>query len=134
MSEAYKRDLVRGWCAAIGAPPFVPTINDNATPPDGAALWFTIVWEPDQVEPIAYCGVTQEIGLLAVIVAGEPNQGDQAVASASDAIVAALMANADPENALTLERASATVEHSNGAADRWYRLRTPIDYRFVTGG
>jgi hypothetical protein len=134
MKEAYKRELVRGWCLSIAPPPFVETINNNATPPAGAPVWWTIEWEPDQVEPIAYCGVVQETGLLAVIVAGDPNVGDQAVAGAMDAIVPALLAKVDPLAALTLERAQATVEHTSGGADRYYRLRTPIDYRLVNGG
>lgn len=132
--EAYKRALVRGWCDAVTAAPFVPTINDNDRPADGAPSWFTVVWEPDSVEPIAYCGVVQETGALNVIVGGEPNLGDAGVAAASDAVVAELLANADPQGQLTLERASGTAEHSAGTADRWYRLQTPLSYRYINGG
>lgn len=134
MMEAYKRDLVATWCQAIPAAPFVPTINDNAKPALGALLWFTVAWEPDAVETIGYCGVQQETGQLVVVVGGEPNVGDQAVAVASDSIVGALMAAVDPQGALTLERAGAPIENSAGAADRWYSLRTPIDYRLISGG
>jgi len=131
--EAYKRGLVRGWCDAVAAAAFVPTINDADRPADGAP-WFTIVWEPDTVEPIAYCGVAMETGALTVIVGGEPGNGDAAVAAASDAVVAELLANADPQGQLTLERANGTAEHSSGTADRWYRLQTPLAYRYINGG
>jgi hypothetical protein len=134
MSEAYKRALVMGWCQAVTAAPFVPTINDNAKPEPQMSSWFTIIWEPDQIETIGYCGVTQETGLLNLIVGGEPNLGDALVAEKSDAIRAELMAQVDPARQFTLERAQATAEESAGSADRWYRLRTPLDYRFVTGG
>lgn len=133
MSEAYKRALVHGWCQAVTAAEFVSTIND-ADRPDGAPLWFTVEWEPDNVEPIAYCGIVQETGLLNVVVGGEPGLGDAGVATASDAVVAELLANADPESFLTLERANGTAEHSAGTADRWYRLNTPISYRYISGG
>jgi hypothetical protein len=132
--EAYKRELVRGWCDAVTAAAFVSTINDPERPADVPAPWFTIVWEPDTVEAIAYCGVTQETGALNVIVGGEPGNGDAVVAEASDAVVAALLANADPQGQLTLERTNGTAEHSAGTADRWYRLQTPLAYRYITGG
>jgi hypothetical protein len=130
--EAYKRALVEGWCETIAAAPYVPTINANTKPELGETLWFTVAWEPDAVEAIAYCGVTQETGQLVVVVAGEPNQGDQAVATAADAIVTALLERTDLSGQLTLERAGATIENSAGAADRWYSLRTPIDYRLIS--
>jgi len=134
MSEAYKRSLVRGWCQAVTAAPFVQTINVNDKPLVTAPTWFTVVWEPDAAEIIGYCGISQEIGQLNIIVAGEPNLGDGPVAAAMDAIVAELMAKADPENQFVIERAQATAEESAGTADRWYRLRTPLDYRYLTGG
>lgn len=130
--EAYKRELVRAWCNDVIAAPFVETINDNDKPLPG--VWFTIVWEPDNVEPIAFCGVLEETGLLNVIVGGPPGGGDTTVATASDAIVGELLANSDPQFALTLERAQGTAEHSAGSADRWYRLQTPLQYRYITGG
>lgn len=133
MSEAYKRELVRGWCEAVAAAEFVPTINQADRPADDGA-WFTIVWEPDTTETIAFCGVVEETGLLNVIVGGDPGEGDQAVAMASDGVVTALLANIDPEQALTLERAQGTAEHSAGSADRWYRLQTPVSYRYITNG
>lgn len=133
-AEAYKRDLVRTWCGAVTAAPYVPTINDNAQPLDSAATWFTVEWLADQVDQIGYCGVVQETGLLNVIVAGEPNLGDSLVAIACDEIVAELLAQADPQGQFTLERAGAPVEESNGTADRWYRLRVPLEYRLISGG
>src|SRR4029077_12416322 len=133
-AEAYKRDLVAGWCAAVTAAPFVPTINNNATPDGSSATWFTVEWGADQVEQIGYCGIVQETGQLSVIVAGEPNLGDSLVAIACDEIVAELLAQADPEKQFTLERAGATAEHSNGSADRWYRLLVPLEYRLISGG
>jgi hypothetical protein len=132
MSEAYKRDLVRGWCDAVAAAPFVPTVNANDKP--AAPMWFTIEWQPDELEAIAYCDVRQETGLLNVICAGEPAKGDGELAAIADAVLAELMANADPLGQLTLERVNATTEHSAGTADRWYRLATPIAYRFITHG
>lgn len=132
-AEAYKRDLVRGWCEAVVAAPFIATINENERPADGAT-WFTVIWEPDTVEAIAYCGVVQETGALNVIVGGEPNLGDGVVAAASDAVVAELLARADPQGQLVLERANGTAEHSAGTADRWYRLQTPLAYRYINGG
>ena len=136
MSEARKRDLVRGWCEGVPGVAFVPTVNENDRPPDlsPSQTWFTVVWEPDTVEPIGFCGVMQETGALNVIVGGEPNMGDGAVATSSDAIVAELLAQEDPLRQLTLERANGTAEHSAGTADRWYRLNTPISYRYITGG
>lgn len=133
MNERYKRELVRGWCEAVAAAVFVPSINENDRPADGLP-WFTVVWETDAVEPIAYCGVVQETSSLNVIVAGEPNQGDALVAAASDAILAELLGNADPQGQLTLERSIGTAEHSAGTADRWYRLQTPLAYRYINGG
>jgi len=133
MSEAYKRALVRGWCDEVLGAAFVATINDNDRPADSSA-WFTVVWESDTVEPIAFCGIVQETGSLNVIVGGEPNAGDAIVAAASDAVVAELLARVDPEGQLVLERASGTAEHSAGTADRWYRLNTPLTYRYITGG
>lgn len=133
MKEAYKRDLVDSWCEAVGVA-YVPTINSNEKPELGETLWFTVAWEPEDTQPINFCGGLQETGQLILVVAGEPNLGDQAVATASDQIVAALLANVDPQKALTLERAGATAEHSAGTADRWYSLRTPIDYRLISGG
>jgi hypothetical protein len=133
-AEAYKRALFRSWCEAVTVAPFVPTINVNDRPLVTSDVWFTAEWQPDQVVPLAYCGVIEETGLIGLVVAGEPNAGDQAVAGASDAIVAELMARIDPQGMLTLERAGATSEHSAGTADRWYRLFTPLEYRFITGG
>jgi len=133
MSEAYKRELVRGWCEAVTAAVFVQTIND-ADRPAGAAPWFTVQWEVDAVEVIGYCGVSQETGQLNIIVGAGPGGGDAEVAAATDDVVAELLANVDPQGQLTLERANGTTEHSAGSADRWYRLNTPISYRYVTGG
>lgn len=133
-AEAYKRELVRAWCGSIGAAPFVATINDNEKPPSGAAIWWTVKWSPDLVEPIAFCGVTQETGTLDVVVAGAPNLGDGAVAAALDAIVLELLAKEDPEGLFTLEAAGAPTEDSAGTADRWYRLVVGLDYRLITGG
>ncbi len=133
MKEAYKRDLVDSWCADAGVA-YVPTINVNQKPTIGEALWFTVAWEPEDTQPINFGGDTEETGLLAVIVAGEPNLGDQAVATAADQIVAALLAKVDATGALTLERAGTPAEHSAGTADRWYSLRTPIEYRLISGG
>jgi hypothetical protein len=130
-AEAYKRDLVRGWCRAITAAPFVDTVNVNARPPLTAPVWFTVQWQAHAVAPITYSGVTEETGELGVIVAGEPNLGDQAVAEASGAIVAELLARTDPQGHLTLERAGATTEHSDR---RWYRLFTPLRYRLISDG
>lgn len=134
MSEAYKRSLIDGWCNDVLAAPFVETINDAADRPPAAGVWFTIIWEPDNVEPIAYCGVIQETGALNVIVGGEPGQGAATVAQASDAVVAELLANVDPQGQFIFERTNGTAEHSAGSADRWYRLQTPLAYRYITGG
>jgi len=132
MSEAYKRGLVRGWCDAVAASPFVPTVNDAAKPPATSPTWWTIEWAADELETIAYCDVRQETGVLTVIAAGEPAMGDAGVAAKLDAIVAELMANVDPQSRFVIERPGATTEHSAGTADRWYRLATPLAYRFVT--
>lgn len=133
-AEAYKRVLVRTWCEAVTAAPFVPTVNDNAQPPETAATWFTVEFGGDVVEAIAFCGVVQETGQVDLIVAGEPNLGDSLVAIACDEISAELLANSDPQGQFVLERAGAPVEHSNGTADRWYRLRVPLEYRLISGG
>lgn len=134
MSEAYKRELVKGWCQAVTAARFVPTINDNERPAADVPTWWTVTWTPDLVEPIAFCGVTQETGTLNVIVNGAPNLGDQAVAQALDAIVLELLAREDGQAQLFLERAGTPIEDSAGTADRWYRLVAPIEYRYFSGG
>lgn len=127
VSEQAKRDLVRTWCQSAPIP-FVDTVNQATTP--GAGPWFTVQWQPDRTEPANYCGLITESGLLDVIVAADPGEGDAEAAPALDLVRRHLLQQVDPAGDLVLLRGQAPGERSDGAADRWYRLGVGLEYRF----
>jgi hypothetical protein len=127
-AETYKRDLVRQWCALCSTP-FVETLN-TAPPASLAEPWFTIEFDVEASERLTFAGAMLERGLLDLIFAGAPGDGDAAILAAAQADALTIFAQADPQRMLTLERINPPHEASNGSADHSYRVMIGIEYTY----
>ena len=128
MAETYKRELVRQWLELLGAT-FVDTIN-QAPPADMATPWCTVVFEHESSTPDTYGRSILEKGLIDIIFAGAPGDGNSALLATVESDVATLMAQSDPQGRLTLEFAHAPIEATNGSADHTYQVAVGIEYTY----
>lgn len=127
MSALYVRNTIRGWAAEVFTVPFVDTIN-NATTPNGGAMWASVQFDPETDSKISFCEDMEEAGLADFIFCGPPGQGDDEILAAAEASIAALLARQDSAD-LVLLYAHAPEEFSQGSADHLYRVNIGVEYR-----
>jgi hypothetical protein len=122
MAGKYVRDTIRAWLA--GQP--VPYVDTVSLEPGALALpCVTVEWGFSDRQRITTCD-EEETGTFSLIYIGEAGQGDAALLADAEAHASTLLARADPNRRLILERA-------RPPADYWldspyYACEIQVDY------
>ena len=99
MATRYARDLVNGWLAAAPVP-FVDTVNSNVQ--TDLPVWFTVEWQPGQVQRLTYCNEFVDMGSFDLVFFGKIGTGYAELVQAAEDVALALQANVDPGGLLQL--------------------------------
>jgi hypothetical protein len=99
MANLYVRRLVKSWLTA-GAVPFFDTVSREQNPNDD--IWCTVDWGAPYRTKESYCDKFTEDGTISIVFFGLSGIGDDALLTAAEAAMVALMLKFDITGALVL--------------------------------
>ena len=122
---------MKTWCnevATSSGVTFYDTINNHVTPAD--TVWFTVSFTSEFHEG-TFCNRGYiESGFITITVAADPGRGDIPAVQAMEKIIPALDAKLDNTQRLVLTSYEPIDEASAGSADKDYRIRVIMNYRY----